>query len=296
MAGREEKPCGRELTEDGGSIHRRDPPHWQENGNQWRPFIPMLLCLMLILLPFPFLSVLSPSFPGTSQFTLTLLSSWLFFSFPVAMSQISNVPHGGKAYLPLQAEDGSSFPTWAASFLPQTCLNSSQGTPCPGTEVSCSGRRAPPGAATQALGWDGLPEGSAHSQPPHSQFHWSVGQQPLRSTSFLRSADVRAKLWVSVAGMKADGDAAMVPEPSAHSQLLEIHVLLCCVSMHIPSGTVWKELHRGSPAHIKQKWALRRRSVMVSKGMLCASVCLPVAAYKKERLNQMRVSNRSKSS
>lgn len=156
--------------------------------------ISMLLCLMLILLPFSFLSVPSPSFPGTSHFILALLSSWFLFSFPIAMSQISNVSHSGKAYLSLQAEDGSSFPTWAASLLPQTCLNSSQGTPFPGTEMSCSGRRAPQEALPQALGWDGLPEGSAHSQPPHRQFHWSVGQQPLRSTRFLRFPGVRAKL------------------------------------------------------------------------------------------------------
>lgn len=48
--------------------------------------------------------------------------------------------------------------------------------------------------------------------------------------------------------VKADGDAVMDPETSAHSQLLEMCVLLRGVSTLIPSGLVPKGLHRGSPA------------------------------------------------
>lgn len=143
MARREEKPCGRELTEDEGSVHRRDLPHWQENGNQWRHFISMLLCLMLILLPFPFLSVPSPFFPGTSHFILALLSSWFLFSFqlpclrylmfltvekPIFLSKL-RMEAVSLLELPRCSPKPASTAPKGLPFLAQNCLALAEGLP-----------------------------------------------------------------------------------------------------------------------------------------------------------------------
>ena len=148
------------------------------------------------------------------------------------------------------------------------------------------------------LGRNGLPRGCACSQPPHRQFHCNGGQQPPRSLSFrdLQMLERISSLccWDENWWRWSVGPWNWHTFPGTRDTSFPLRCLHAHPLMDSTKGTSQKEPSRA--ARITQEWASRSKYVMISKGTLCSSACLPFAAYKKVFRNQMLALNRSKSS
>lgn len=258
----------------------------------------------------PFLSYQSSPLPSshTLPWYFTLHPHYPIFLvpffLPTCMFWKPAVPHSGKARLPLQAEDGCDYPTWAAPLLPQTCPHSSQGTDSQHRSVLLQQKGSPRDSPRPwqqmpgLLGCNGLPGGCAPSRPAHRQFHWKGGQQPLRSPSFsdLQILEQNTDLcrcgeswWRCSDGPWNQCTFPVTRDMCSPSWCLHTHPLRVGTK-----GTSQREPSRA--AWITWERAQKKKSGMASKGMLCASVCGSFAAYKKILLNQMLVSNGPKSS
>lgn len=181
---------------------------WQGNGDQWRPSIPMLLCFMLILPPFPIsvLPVLSPSFVShsalvfhTSSSLFYLLGSFLPSHFP-CLGNLMFFTVEKNVFLFMLRIRAISLPE-LPRFSPKPASTAPE-RPTSSTGVSCSGRRAPPETPPQVLAGDAWLVGvqwaawelcsqSASTQAVSLEWWARAPEEP----QLLRFPDVRAKRW-----------------------------------------------------------------------------------------------------
>lgn len=248
----------------------------------------MLLCFILILLPFPtsVLAVLSPPFLSrsapvfhTSSSVSYLLGSFFPSYFPHLMFLLVVKP----IFLSKLRMDVIPLPE-----LP--CCSSSPASiapkgHAPSTEVSCSGRRSPPEIFPQALVADvwlvgawwaawGLCSQSASMHAASLEEKQAGGSWAPKEPSFsdLQVLEQNTDLchcdesWQRCSGgLWNQCTFAAAKDTCSH---------LCCLLMHSLRGGT-KGISQREPsmaAWITQEWAPGRKSVNVSKGSVCLSL------------------------